>query len=81
MLVLDVGDGGVCVKFFLNGDDVCCVCVGCLENSLCTCVSICGNDCSEQAIGFDWAWWSPTEGKEQVIVNDGAVELGFLKVR
>lgn len=81
MLVLDVGDFGVYVKFFPNSDDVCCVCGVCLENRLCACVSICGDDGAKQSIGFSRAGRSPTEWTEQVIVNDGAVELGALKVR
>lgn len=75
---MDVGDGGILVKYIPLSDSVCCVATGCLED--CLWVSMCREDRSEQSIGFFWTRRSPSERSEEVFVYDGAVEVGFLKV-
>lgn len=37
-------------------------------------VSMCREDRSEQAIGFFWTRWSPSERSEEVVFYDGTVE-------
>ncbi|MCY3721440.1 MAG: hypothetical protein OXG97_04395 [Candidatus Poribacteria bacterium] len=52
-----------------------------MENRLFGGVFRSGDEGADQAIGFSRVWRCPPERMEQVVVNDGAIELGFLKVR
>ena len=79
MLGLDVGDVGVRVKCLADSDDVRLIFWGVLDDGFRRGLCICGNDGSEQAIGFFWAWRCPTERTEQVIVYNRAVEITLLK--
>lgn len=76
---LDIGDGRAFGEGVASGKDVCFISWGCLDDRLWWCFPICGDACSEQPKRFFWASRSPTEGTEKVVVNDGAVELGFLE--
>ena len=77
---LDVRDGSLFVEFLPDGDDVRFVSCSCEEDGLWrNRISIGRDDGADQAIGFSGAWGCPPEGSEEVVVNNGAVELGVLK--
>ena len=77
---LDVTHFGVGVKVLTDGDAICFVSCGGLEDGARGCVLVTGQYRADQAVGFTRAWRSPAERTKKVIVYDGAVEIGVLKV-
>ena len=80
MFGLDVGDAGIGVKCTTDSDDVCLIFYGVLDDGFRRKLCFCRDDGSKQAIGFLWTWRCPAQWTEEVVVNDGAVEIGFLEV-
>ena len=80
MLGLDVGDVSVGVKCIADNDDVCLISYGVLDDSFRRGLCVYRYDGSKQAIRFLWSWRCPTQRTEQIVVNDGAVEIRVLKV-
>ncbi len=76
---LDVGDGCVLRKGIAGSKGIRFVSLGRLDNRLWWCFSICRDAGSKQPKRFLGARGSPTEGTEDIVVNDSAVELGLLK--
>ncbi len=80
VLGLDVGDVGLGVKCITGSDGVCLISDDVLDDGFRRDLCVCGDDGSKQAIGFLWTWWCPTQRTEEIVVNDGAVEIGVLEV-
>lgn len=76
---LDVNNDGIFAKFIAGEDSVRLISGSRLKDRLWSCFSICREDRSDQAIGFFFAWGSPTDRTEDIVVDDGTVELGVLK--
>ena len=79
-LGLDICNGGVCLKRITDSDNVRLISCGVLDDGSRGSLCVCGDDGSKQAIGFLWTWWCPTQWTEEVVVNDGTVEIRVLKV-
>ena len=60
LLRLDVNHFGVGVKVLTDGDDICFVSCGGLEDGARGCVLVTGQYRANQTVGFTRAWRSPT---------------------
>ena len=76
---LDTGDSCAVGKGIAGSNDIRCVSLGRLDNRLWRGFPVCRDASSDQTKRFFRACGAPAKRTEKVVINDGPVELGFLK--